>query len=105
MIVALKMPIVCGGIDPNVKPADDVVKTIVEKIKEELQTKTGRVFEKFDAVSYKTQLVNGINYFIKVHVGNEEHLHLRAYKTFQNEISLIAYQEAKSLEDEIEYFQ
>ncbi|XP_067122413.1 cystatin-A2-like isoform X1 [Centruroides vittatus] len=96
---------VCGGIDPNVKPADDTVKGIIEKVKEEIQTKIGRVFEKFEAVSYRTQLVNGVNYFVKVQVGDDEHLHVRAHKSFQGEVTLSAYQEGKALEDEIVYFQ
>nr|ACD12025.1 hypothetical protein [Isometrus maculatus] len=99
------MPTLCGGVNPDVKPADDVVVEIVEKVKDEVQTKTGRMFEKFEALLYRTQLVNGVNYFIKVAVGNDEHLHLRAHKSFQGEITLSAFQEAKNLEDEIVFFQ
>lgn len=95
---------VCGGIG-EVKPADAEANVIAEKVKEEIEGKCGRQFEEFNAVSYKTQLVNGINYFIKVHVGGGDHIHVRAHKAFQGEISLHSYQESKSLEDELKYFQ
>ncbi|XP_042906836.1 cystatin-A2 isoform X2 [Parasteatoda tepidariorum] len=35
-------------------------------VKDEVQTKTGLQFEEFTPINYRSQLVNGTNYFIKV---------------------------------------
>lgn len=67
------MPLVGGP--SNVKPADETVQQIVNEIAEELKSK---ILEKrsgsgsenspklVQPVSYKTQVVAGINFFVKV---------------------------------------
>uniref|UniRef100_A0A668RSY7 Cystatin domain-containing protein n=1 Tax=Oreochromis aureus TaxID=47969 RepID=A0A668RSY7_OREAU len=51
----------CGGLTEE-KQADEAVQNICDAVKQ----KTGRNFEVFTAKSYKTQVVAGTNYFIKV---------------------------------------
>ena len=51
------------------------------------------------------QVVAGTNFFVKVHVGDNKHVHLRIYQDLQQNISLHGHQVDKTLEDEIEYFQ
>ena len=58
------------------------------------------------AVDYKTQIVNGINYFIKVDAGSE-HLHLRVFKPFAfkgDQPELHGVQLGKTLQDEVAHF-
>ena len=52
----------------------------------------------------KFQVVAGTNYFVKVHVGDNKHVHLRIYQDLQQNVSLHSHQTDKSHEDEIEYF-
>lgn len=59
------MPLV-GGLSEEVKDADDTVLEICEKVREEVETKLGKKFCEFKPLKYRTQLVNGVNYFIKV---------------------------------------
>ncbi|XP_073166742.1 cystatin-B-like isoform X1 [Lepidochelys kempii] len=76
-------------------------------VKLQVEEKEGKKFEVFTAVEFKTQLVAGINYFIKVHVGNEEFLHLRVFKSLPHEnkpLSLSSYQSSKTKHDELTYF-
>ncbi|RWS10189.1 intracellular cystatin-like protein [Dinothrombium tinctorium] len=94
-----------GGISQEAKPVDDTVKEICEKIRSELEGKIGKKFEQFSPLSYKTQLVNGVNYFIKVKVADNEHYHIRAHKAFSGEVTLAAHEANKSESDEIGYIQ
>ncbi|XP_009991715.1 PREDICTED: cystatin-B-like [Chaetura pelagica] len=76
-------------------------------VKSQLEEKEGKTFDVFTAVEYKTQLVAGINYFIKVHVGNDEFIHLRVFKSLPQEnkpLSLHSYQSSKAKHDELAYF-
>ncbi|KAH7948132.1 cystatin-B [Rhipicephalus sanguineus] len=98
------MPL-CGGLSEEVKDADDTVREICEKVRAEVEAKLEKCFPEFTPVKYRTQLVNGINYFVKVHVGDNQHIHVRAHKAFQGEITFSAVQEGKTLEDPLEHFQ
>ncbi|XP_039457338.1 cystatin-B-like [Oreochromis aureus] len=55
----------CGGLTKE-KQADEAVQNICDAMKPHAEQKTGRNFEVFTAKSYKTQVVAGTNYFIKV---------------------------------------
>ena len=37
-----------------------------QQVREEVKVRTGETFKEFVAVTYQTQVVNGINYYIKV---------------------------------------
>ncbi|CAI5673167.1 cystatin-B [Oreochromis niloticus] len=96
----------CGGLT-KVKRADEVVQKICDAMKSLAEQKTGRNFEVFTAKSYKTQLVAGTNYFIKVYVGGGEYVHLRVYKklpAYGGTLELTDLQHPKSQHDSIEYF-
>ncbi|CAM2097295.1 cystatin-B-like isoform X2 [Lepidochelys kempii] len=96
----------CGGLT-GVRPATPETQQILDEVKLQVEEKEGKKFEVFTAVEFKTQLVAGINYFIKVHVGNEEFLHLRVFKSLPHEnkpLSLSSYQSSKTKHDELTYF-
>lgn len=35
------------------------------QVRQEVETKAGRTFDEFTPLKYRTQLVNGVNYFVK----------------------------------------
>ncbi|NXY83378.1 CYTB protein, partial [Alcedo cyanopectus] len=77
------------------------------KVKPQLEEKEGKTFDVFSAVEFKTQVVAGTNYFIKVHVGNEEFVHLRVFRSLPHENkppSLHSYQASKTKHDELAFF-
>nr|XP_009683464.1 PREDICTED: cystatin-B [Struthio camelus australis] len=77
------------------------------KVKPQLEEKEGKIFDVFTAVEFKTQVVAGTNYFIKVHVGNDEFVHLRVFRSLPHEnkpLSLHSYQSSKTKHDELTYF-
>ena len=93
-----------GGLT-DVKPKDDIVDELVESIKEDFETKNYTT-NCFDADSYKTQVVNGVNYFIKIKT-DREYIHLRLHKALphnNSEVSYHSHQSSKNKEDEIIHF-
>ncbi|XP_050777443.1 cystatin-A [Gopherus flavomarginatus] len=96
----------CGGLT-GAQPATPEAQQVADEVKLQVEEKEGKKFEVFTAVEFKTQVVAGINYFIKVHVGNEEFLHLRVFKSLPHEnkpLSLSSYQSSKTKHDELTYF-
>eukprot|EP01132_Coremiostelium_polycephalum_P004157 gene4157-5203_t len=93
-----------GGIG-SVHPADKEIQDIVDKIRSKVQEKLHLgTIQQFRAISYKKQLVNGFNYFVKVQCDNQV-IHLRIYQDFKaTETKLVSIQENKSLHDDITYF-
>uniref|UniRef100_A0A8C3YV69 Cystatin domain-containing protein n=1 Tax=Catagonus wagneri TaxID=51154 RepID=A0A8C3YV69_9CETA len=56
-----------GGLTET-KPATPEIQEIANTVKPQLEAKTNQTYEEFEAVEYKTQVVAGINYYIKVRV-------------------------------------
>ncbi|KAI5089042.1 hypothetical protein C0J45_20450 [Silurus meridionalis] len=78
-----------------------------EKVKPQVEAKAGKNFGVFKAIAFSTQTVAGTNYFIKVHVGEKEYLHLRVFRSLPcagYKISLQEIQKSKTSADPIEYF-
>ncbi|KAK1807007.1 hypothetical protein P4O66_004841 [Electrophorus voltai] len=100
------MPLLCGGTS-EAKDADDKIQELCDKVKLQAEAKAGKAFDVFSAKSYKTQIVAGTNYFIKVHVGGEEYIHLRVFEMLPHAGSTLhvhGVQTPKAHHDPIEYF-
>ena len=63
----------------NAQAADDNVKAIVTGVKGDAETALGEKFTEFEAVQFKTQIVNGTNYLVKVKVGDGKFVHLKVH--------------------------
>ncbi|KAM8820599.1 cystatin-B-like [Eudromia elegans] len=95
-----------GGLS-DTTPATPEVQHIADQVKPQLEEKEGKTFDVFTAVEYKSQVVAGTNFFIKVHVGNDEFVHLRVFRSLPHEnrpLSLHSYQKSKTKHDELTYF-
>ncbi|XP_025960657.1 cystatin-B-like [Dromaius novaehollandiae] len=96
----------CGA-PSAVRAATGETQQIADEVKPQLEEKEGKTFDVFTAVEFKTQVVAGTNYFIKVHVGNDEFVHLRVFRSLPHEnkpLSLHSYQNSKTKDDELTYF-
>lgn len=96
---------VAGGVG-QAKPATAEVQSMIDTLKSEVSSKLGRSdLHPFKAVSFKTQVVAGINYFVKVDAGHE-HVHVRMFRPLGEDSSpqLHSCQAGHSVTSDIEYF-
>ena len=62
------------------KEANDEVKKMVEELKASVEEKKNTKYTTFEAVKFTTQVVNGVMYRIKVKIGENEYIHIKALK-------------------------
>lgn len=48
------------------KPADDAVRDVLKRVHSQVEKKVGKTYESLNPIGYRTQVVAGMNYFIKV---------------------------------------
>lgn len=92
-----------GGTSEEKAPTAEV-QAIITSIKPQVEAELGRTVPQLKLLSYKTQVVAGINYFAKVDIGEEDVVHLRVYKDLGQNVSLHSVQHSKGRTDPIEYF-
>ncbi|XP_006036742.1 leukocyte cysteine proteinase inhibitor 1 [Alligator sinensis] len=95
-----------GGLTPT-EPATPEVQKIADQVKSQLEAKTDKTYTVFKAIIYRTQLVAGTNYFIKVQVGENDYVHLRVFLSLPNEKKeprLDGFQTNKTRDDPLIYF-
>lgn len=107
-----------GG-NGEVKSADEAVQKYCDTVKADVETKTGKTYDVFEAKSYtryprySSREVAGTNYFVKVHVGNNECVHIRIFQPsprptkryYGSNLMMHGVQEGKKTNDPVEYFE
>nr|AFP50147.1 cystatin B [Haliotis discus discus] len=97
----------CGGAT-EVKSATEEVQKLCNEVREALQTQAGRTFGAYKAISFRSQVVAGTNYFVKVQVDeNDEHFHLRIFAPLpytNSPPSLAGYQTGHTAASDLDYF-
>ncbi|XP_036307115.1 cystatin-B-like [Pipistrellus kuhlii] len=96
----------CGGTSAA-KPATAEIQAIADKVKPQLEEKANKKYPTFKATEYKSQLVAGTNYFIKVQVEDDDFVHIRVFQSLPHESKALAlhdYQTNKTKQDELTYF-
>ncbi|KAL9641443.1 hypothetical protein ABK040_013369 [Willaertia magna] len=92
-----------GGLH-NAQPADQEVQNVVDAVKGEVESKLNKKLNKFQAISYRSQVVAGMNYFVKVEI-DDDIVHLRIYNHFSGKTELHGVQQGKTRDEPIEFFQ
>ncbi|KAM6162741.1 cystatin-A [Erethizon dorsatum] len=96
-----------GGLS-EAKPATPEIQEIANKVKPQLEEKTNKSYQEFTAEEYKSQVVAGVNYYIKIRVDDHSYVHIKVFEPLpgQNEdaLELSGYQTGKSKEDELTAF-
>ncbi|XP_066478684.1 cystatin-B-like [Tiliqua scincoides] len=70
-----------GGLSPT-QPATAAVQAITDQVRSQLESRENQTFAILWAIEYRTQVVAGNNYFIKVQYGDGTHsyAHLRVFQ-------------------------
>lgn len=77
------------------------------RVKAQLEERENKKYTTFKAVTFRSQVVAGTNYFIKVQVDDDEFVHLRVFQSLPHEnkpLALSSYQTNKAKHDELAYF-
>ncbi|XP_061661250.1 cystatin-B-like [Syngnathoides biaculeatus] len=96
----------CGGLLGS-QSAHPEIQKICDIVKSQAEQKTGKIYDVFVAKCYTSQVVAGTNYFVKVHVGGDDYVHIRVFQSLPHVGAgpvLANIQESKRHDDAIEYF-
>ncbi|NWU75995.1 CYTB protein, partial [Onychorhynchus coronatus] len=77
------------------------------QVKPQFESKENRKCAMFTAIVYRTQVVAGIMYFIKVEVSDTKYAHLKVFQSLPDENqgpSLVSFQTGKTRDDPLTYF-
>jgi len=95
-----------GGLS-ELKKKDDLVQKMIKELKDDIQKKLDKTIEQLDVDSYKTQIVAGTNYFIKVQINNEEFIIVKVFQDLphnQSKIELVSLKDKVDIDEHISYF-
>lgn len=93
-----------GGMG-EAKPATAEVQGFLDQVRAQAEEKANRTFTDFKAVEFATQLVNGLNYFIKADTGNGKFVFVRLHKPFrEDKVTFSRILDDKEGQDKLQYF-
>ncbi|XP_045119876.1 cystatin-A-like [Portunus trituberculatus] len=93
-----------GGTSPEKSPTPEV-QAMVDAVKPQVEERLGRQVDQMTLLGFKTQVVAGINYFAKVDIGEDDVVHLRIYKGFDQNVELHGMHYPKGRTHPIEYIE
>ncbi|NXC09606.1 CYTB protein, partial [Orthonyx spaldingii] len=77
------------------------------QVKPQFESQANTTCGVFTAIVYKTQVVAGTIYFIKVQVSDADYVHLKVFQSLPHENqgpSLVSFQTGKTRDDPLTYF-
>jgi cystatin-A/B len=70
----------CGGVNPTISAPNDEVNALAATHKAAAEAALGANYATWNVTGFSTQVVAGTNYWIKVNVGGDNHVHLKIWK-------------------------
>jgi len=61
-------------------PVGDNTRALVAQLKPDIEAKAGQTFHTFELISERTQVVAGINHFVKIKIGEGQYLHVTIWQ-------------------------
>ena len=95
-----------GGLS-NIKLEDDSVKELIKNIRNQLENKTTIKYDTVTVHSYKTQVVAGIIYYVKINIEGNNYVHLKIMQHLPHTDTapeLLNHLMNKTIDDEINFF-
>eukprot|EP00026_Physarum_polycephalum_P021496 Phypoly_transcript_24777.p1 GENE.Phypoly_transcript_24777~~Phypoly_transcript_24777.p1 ORF type:complete len:117 (+),score=12.51 Phypoly_transcript_24777:47-397(+) len=93
-----------GGLTDE-KPVDENVLKITEAVRDQAKAQlTDENIVSFTPVSYATQVVAGVNYFIRVDIGADYNVVLRVFSGLDKSITLVSVKSHVPKDQPIPYF-
>ncbi len=101
------------------------VQALCDKVRADIEAQAGSEVKEFQAINFKqqvgishlgfvttcksmyvrpAQVVAGMNFFVKVHIGDERFVHVRIYRDLRDNVSLHGVVADKTRSDAVEYF-
>jgi len=77
------------GAPGETKQIDEETNKFVLSLRSEIESQVGYTFEEFKPISYKTQVVSGLNYFVKIKTGKESYIHVTIWKRVGGQSPLV----------------
>jgi len=91
----------CGGVGET-KKGDQEAQQIIDSVRADLESKSGKSFSKYEAHSYSTQVVAGTNFFVKVRISESEFAHITVYRPLSGKSSLESFVLGKTEADQLQ---
>ncbi|XP_028581406.1 cystatin-A-like [Podarcis muralis] len=92
-----------GGLSPT-KPTTPEIQAIADQVKCQLEAKVNQAFNLFEVTEFRTQVVAGTNYFLKVRYAEDKYAHLRVFQNLSGDLTLHGYELNHTRTDPITYF-
>ncbi|XP_037696167.1 cystatin-A [Choloepus didactylus] len=95
-----------GGLT-EARPATPEIQKIADEIKPQLEAQTNETYNEFEAEEYKSQVVAGTNFYIKIRTSNNQYVHVKVFKSlpvYNEPLKLVGYQTGKTKNDELSAF-
>jgi cystatin-A/B len=80
-------------------PINNTVAGFAVSVRAQIEHQAGTTFALFKPHSYRSQVVAGMNYSIKIEVENDEYIHVQLHQSLREEISLGRIERGKRLHD------
>ncbi|BFZ10149.1 hypothetical protein BsWGS_13188 [Bradybaena similaris] len=96
----------CGGTSET-HEATEEIQALIDQVRSDLEAKVGKVFPHYKAISYKSQVVAGTNYFVKIQTDGSDFIHVRIFKSLPHagsKVEVHSHKTGKTKDDAIEYF-
>lgn len=96
-----------GGLS-EIKPADTDIEIILKSVKSDVEEKLGKELCMLKGDSYKTQVVAGINYFIKAQIEESSYIIIKVFRDLphnDNPDKLLSVKVPVKKEDNITFFE